>query len=91
MDNDKIKASEISKLPPAVQARINEAVKGLETMSGRAAVTPPAAEPPADSNAALIQKQSNQEKVQAALSPTDHFKGVAATAPKPPPTKGRSR
>jgi hypothetical protein len=91
MDNSKIKADQISKLPPDVQARINEAVKGLETMGGRPAVTPSAAKPPADSNAALIQKQSNQDKVQAALSPTDRHKGVTATAPKPPQPKGRSR
>ena len=36
------------------------------------------------SNAALLQKQSNQEKTQAALSPTDQFKGQTAT-------QGRSR
>jgi hypothetical protein len=30
-------------------------------------------------NAALLQKQNNQEKTQAALSPTDHFKGQTAT------------
>jgi hypothetical protein len=29
-------------------------------------------------NAALIQKQNNQEKAQAALSPTDRFKGQTA-------------
>ena len=31
------------------------------------------------SNAALLQKQSNQDKTQAALSPTDHAKGQTAT------------
>jgi hypothetical protein len=30
-------------------------------------------------NAALLQKQSNQEKTQAALSPTDRFKGQTMT------------
>ncbi|HET6841375.1 MAG TPA: hypothetical protein VFK06_06765 [Candidatus Angelobacter sp.] len=31
-----------------------------------------------DSNAALLQKQNNQNKAQAALSPTDHHKGQTA-------------
>ena len=31
------------------------------------------------SNAALLQKQNNQDKAQAALSPTDQFKGQTAT------------
>jgi hypothetical protein len=30
-------------------------------------------------NAALLQKQNNQDRTQAALSPTDHYKGQTAT------------
>jgi hypothetical protein len=33
-------------------------------------------------NEALLQKQSNQQKTQAALSPTDHYKGQTATQKK---------
>lgn len=57
-----------------VGARIEQATAHLRTSAPEGAG--------GGSNAALRQKQNNQDRTQAALSPTDRFKGQAATKDK---------
>ncbi len=65
-------------LSPAELAKFREVGERLQkaTAHSRAGTQPPAAGD--GGNAALLQKQNNQERTQAALSPTDHFKGQTA-------------
>jgi hypothetical protein len=69
-------------LPDAQKAKVHEAVALLDKATQHRVLQPSAEE--GGSNAALLQKQNNQDKVQAALSPTDNFNGkTALQAPTP--------
>jgi hypothetical protein len=65
-------------LSPADLAKFREVGARLEkaTAHARSPVQPEAGD---GGNAALLQKQNNQDRTQAALSPTDHYKGQTVT------------
>src|ERR1022692_1036632 len=75
-----ITAKTIQGLSQADQAKFQEAKALLEKATAHRQPKP---EAPAEdgSNAAMLQKANGQEKTQAALSPTDNFKGKTALQP----------
>jgi|SRR5579871_2469151 len=66
-------------LSPAELAKFREVGERLQKATAHARTGSQQPSAGDGSNAALLQKQNNQEKTQAALSPTDHFKGQTAT------------
>ena len=69
-------------LSPAELAQFREVGERLQKATAHARGGMQQAAAGDGSNAALLQKQNNQDKAQAALSPTDHFKGQTATQKK---------
>ena len=68
---------DVSKVVPASElAKAMEVGERLKKASMHVGTGPSTGQ--GDSNAALLQKQNNQDKTQAAMSPTDRFSGQTA-------------